>query len=99
MAEQLKEHSIECRFYHGSLSTEGLHLSPCYFFAHQSSENFVIVRILITICAAAERTDVHYAFLSGVVRVVVATVAFGMGYARPRTVTSEAHSCQLSDWC
>ena len=31
--------------------------------------------------ASAERTDVHYAFLSGVVRVVVATVAFGMGYA------------------
>ena len=27
----------------------------------------------------AERTDVHYAFLSGAVRVVVATVAFGMG--------------------
>ena len=33
------------------------------------------------ICAAAERTKVHYAFLSGAVRVVVATVAFGMGYS------------------
>ncbi len=28
MAQQLKEHSIECRFYHGSLSTEGVYLPP-----------------------------------------------------------------------
>jgi hypothetical protein len=95
MAEQLKEHSIECRFYHGSLSTEGTARTTRFVGAHEFSAVAAFPSSVVAgylICAVAERTDVHYAFLSGVVRVVVATVAFGMGYtALHRRSSTKSH--------